>query len=85
VRFKPVNVADSQTFGAKTLFDIDLGYQITKNFQLSVGADNVLNTFPDPNTKANNISAGRFFYNRNVSQFGLNGGFYYGKLELTFF
>jgi iron complex outermembrane receptor protein len=74
-----------EDFGAKVLFDVDLGYQFTKNLQLSVGADNLLNTFPDKNTKPNNISLGRFIYNRNVTQFGLNGGFYYGKLELTFF
>ena len=85
VRFRPVISTDAQTFGAKTLFDADLGYQFTKNFQLSVGADNIFNTFPDKNLKANNISLGRFVYNRNVTQFGLNGGFYYGKLELTFF
>ena len=74
-----------ELFGAKTLFDVDLGYQFTKNFQLSVGADNVFDTFPDKQTKASNISSGRFIYSRNVSQFGQNGGFYYGKLELTFF
>ena len=72
-------------FGAKVLFDADLGFQFSKNLQLTVGADNLLNTFPDKNTKAANISSGRFIYNRNVSQFGLNGGFYYAKLELTFF
>jgi iron complex outermembrane receptor protein len=76
---------DAQTFSPKTLFDADLGYQFTKNFQLTIGADNIFNTFPDQNTKPNNISLGRFIYNRNVTQFGLNGGFYYGKLELTFF
>lgn len=85
VRFKPALIAGDETFGAKVLFDADLGFQFTKNLQLSVGGDNLLNTFPDKNTKAGNISAGRFIYNRNVSQFGLNGGFYYAKLELTFF
>jgi iron complex outermembrane receptor protein len=74
-----------EEFSGKTLFDVDLGYQFTKNLHLSVGADNVLNTFPDQNTKASNISFGRFIYSRAVSQFGQNGGFYYGKLELTFF
>lgn len=85
VRYRPANVKDDQTFDPKTLFDVDLGYQFTKNLQLTVGADNVFDTFPEKNEKANNISFGRFIYNRNVSQFGLNGGFYYGKLELTFF
>ena len=37
------------------------------------------------NITANNQSSGRFVYNRNVSQFGMNGGFYYTKLEMTFF
>ena len=85
VRYKPDLIADTETFGAKVLFDADLGYQFTKNLQLTVGGDNLLNTFPDKNTRPNNISAGRFIYNRNVSQFGWNGGFYYGKLELTFY
>jgi iron complex outermembrane receptor protein len=85
VRYRPDIVLDSQTFKPKTLFDAELGYQFTKNLQLTVGGDNVFNTFPDKNTKPNNISSGRFVYNRNVNQFGLNGGFYYGKLELTFF
>jgi iron complex outermembrane receptor protein len=85
VRFKPASLPDSQTFGAKTLFDVDLGYQFTKNLNLTVGADNVFDTYPDRNITANNISFGRFVYNRNVTQFGMNGGFYYTKLELTFF
>jgi len=90
VRYKPQaaapnGFANDEVFGAKVLFDVDLGYQFTKNLQLTVGADNLLNTFPDKNTKPANISAGRFIYNRNVSQFGQNGGFYYAKLELTFF
>ena len=85
VRYKPDNVADSQTFTPKALFDAELGYQITRNMQLTVGGDNVFDTYPDKNTKANNLFNNRFLYNRNVSQFGMNGAFYYGKLELTFF
>jgi iron complex outermembrane receptor protein len=85
VRYRPVAVTDSQTFSPKTLFDAELGYQVTKNVQLTVGGDNVFDTFPDKNLKANNTLNGRLFYNRNVSQFGMNGAFYYGKLELTFF
>jgi iron complex outermembrane recepter protein len=85
VRYQADATVNDELFGAKTLIDLDLGYQFTKNVHFSVGADNVLNTFPDKQTKASNISAGRFIYSRAVSQFGQNGGFYYGKLELTFF
>jgi len=85
VRYRPDLPTDSQTFSPKTLFDAELGYQITKNMQLTVGGDNLFNTFPDQNTKANNLFNNRLIYNRNVSQIGMNGSFYYGKLELTFF
>ena len=84
VAYKPDNPANDETFGAKVLFDVDLGYQFTKNAYFAVGADNLFNTFPDRQTKEANISFGRFLYSRNISQFGLNGGFYYGKLQLNF-
>jgi iron complex outermembrane receptor protein len=85
VLFKPDNPANDEEFGAKVLFDVDIGYQINKNVFFAIGGDNVFNTFPDQQTKAANISEGRFRYSRNVSQFGQNGGFYYAKLQLTFF
>ena len=85
VYYKPDNAANDEAFGAKVLFDVDLGYQTTKNLYIGIGADNLLNTFPDPQRKDANTSFGRFIYSRNVSQFGMNGGFYYGKLQLTFF
>ena len=84
VFFKPDNTADDESFGAKVLFDALVGYQVTKSVRFSLGADNLLNTFPDKQTKADNISAGRFIYSRNVTQFGQMGGYYFGKLELTF-
>jgi iron complex outermembrane receptor protein len=85
VYYKADNPANDETFGAKLLFDVDFGYQATKNVYVGVGADNLFNTFPDRQTKDANISFGRFIYSRNVSQIGMNGGFYYGKLQLTFF
>ena len=85
VYYRPDNAMNDEVFGAKVLVDADLGYQITKNVMVAVGADNLFNTFPDRQTKDANISFGRFIYSRNVSQFGQNGGFYYGKLQLTFF
>ncbi len=84
VEYRPDNAADDENFGAKVLFDAAIGYQVSKSVHFALGADNLLNTFPDKQTKADNISFGRFIYSRNVMQFGENGGFYYGKLELSF-
>jgi iron complex outermembrane receptor protein len=85
VYYKPDLPDNDEEFGAKTLFDAEAGYQLTAGLRLSVGAENVFNTYPDKNTKAANISSGRFIYSRNVSQFGWNGGFYYAKLRLMLF
>jgi iron complex outermembrane receptor protein len=75
---------NDELFRAKTLFDLGLGVPLAKNVQLTLGADNVFNAFPDKQTDPVNINLGRFVYSRFVSQFGMNGGFYFGKLELTF-
>jgi iron complex outermembrane receptor protein len=85
VYYKPDLPENDEEFGAKTLFDAEVGYELTPSLRLSVGAENVFNTYPDKNTKPANTSSGRFVYNRNVSQFGWNGGFYYAKLRLLLF
>jgi iron complex outermembrane receptor protein len=84
VAYKADNPANDESFGAKTLYDLDIGYQPSKYLRLSIGADNLFNTLPDQQTKEANISLGRFVYSRNVSQIGQNGGFYYGRLQLYF-
>jgi iron complex outermembrane recepter protein len=75
--------ANDETFGAKTLFDLDLGYRLSDGVRLGVGGSNIFNTFPDQQTKAFNRQLGRFIYSRRVTQFGMNGGFYYARLQLT--
>ncbi len=83
VLYKPDNKLNDETFAPKVLADIALEVQLVKSLRLTLGADNVFNTFPDKQTKDANISSNRFIYSRNVSQFGQNGGFYYTKLEAT--
>ncbi|TMQ04185.1 MAG: TonB-dependent receptor [Deltaproteobacteria bacterium] len=75
---------NDELFRAKTLFDVSLGIPLARRAQLTLGADNVFNTFPDKQKDPANINLGRFIYSRFVTQFGMNGGFYFGKLELLF-
>ncbi|HYT03844.1 MAG TPA: TonB-dependent receptor [Gemmatimonadales bacterium] len=79
----PTDPTLDEHFGAKTLFDVDLSYQLRGGVRLGVGGSNVFNTYPDPQVKAANVSFGRFVYSRRVTQFGMNGGFYYTRLQLT--
>ncbi len=51
--------------------------------RLAVGGSNLFNTYPDQQVKPANVSFGRFIYSRSVTQFGMNGGFYYARLALS--
>ena len=90
VQYKPTNTDNDETFSAKTLIDLSAAYNISRQVELTVGANNALNTFPDkhcnnlagPGNSCSNYSSGRFPYSRRVTQFGMNGGFYYASLRL---
>ena len=79
----PTNPANDEHFSAKTLCDLDLSYELRGGVRVAVGGSNIFNTFPDQQKKAANISFGRFIYSRRVTQFGMNGGFYYARLQLS--
>ena len=79
----PTDPTLDEQFGAKTLFDLDLSYELRPGLRLALGGENIFNTYPDPQVKPANISFGRFIYSRRVTQFGMNGGFYYGRLQLS--
>jgi iron complex outermembrane recepter protein len=83
IQYKPTNPDNDETFSAKTLLDVDLSYEILKGVGLSVGANNILNTFPDEHQKDSNRSGERFIYSRRVTQFGMNGAFYYGRIQFS--
>ena len=81
IHYKPTNDTLDETFAAKVVLDLDLAYDIWEGVRLSVGANNLLDTFPDEHENPSNRSDGRFVYSRRVTQFGTNGGFYYGRLS----
>ncbi len=83
IQYKPTNPDYDETFSAKTLLDVDLSYEILKGVGLSIGANNILNTFPDEHQKDANRSGERFIYSRRVTQFGMNGAFYNGRIQFS--
>ncbi len=78
----PTNPANDERFGAKTLADLDLAYEVWSGLRVGVGGNNIFNDYPDPQVKGANINAGRFIYSRRVTQFGMNGGFYYARVQV---
>jgi iron complex outermembrane receptor protein len=72
-----------QVYGSKVITDFSVSYKITSGLRASVGANNLLDVYPDetidPATRASN----QFIYSRRATQFGFNGRYVFGRLELT--
>lgn len=75
----------SQTFGAKTIFDVVITYNAMKNLAISAGANNFTDVYPDK-VLSNYASyfTGQTPYTRNAGQFGFNGAFYYLNATVNF-
>lgn len=83
----------SQTFGSEFVFDLEVSYEINENFTLSAGAQNIFSNYPDKYSNTNGTlgpvyasTGGRFTGDiyPDVSPFGFNGGFWYGKVAFKF-
>ncbi|WDS37595.1 TonB-dependent receptor [Pseudoxanthomonas sp.] len=73
--------ANDQTYAAKWLVDLTASYKPTSQWTLTLGVDNVFDTYPDKNWYVNSTS-GVFPYS-NYSPFGFNGAYAYGKVAYT--
>jgi iron complex outermembrane receptor protein len=70
--------------------DLELAYQVTDSVRLSAGANNLFNRYPSGKNqdllaayRAGNDNSAVAIYPR-FSPFGINGGYYYGKLSFNF-
>ncbi len=70
------------TYGAKVITDASVAYRLNDNLAVTIGANNLLDVYPDEVPEAYNYG-GQFRFSRRVSQFGFNGRYVFGKLELT--
>jgi iron complex outermembrane receptor protein len=73
--------SSDQSYGAKWITDVEVGYDVTDTTRLSAGAYNVFDVYPDRNTVPNTI--GSSIYGSN-SPFGAYGGYYYARLGVKF-
>ncbi|MCO6488262.1 MAG: TonB-dependent receptor [Phaeodactylibacter sp.] len=75
-------VANQQVFSGKVITDLSAGYQLAKGINLTIGANNLLDIYPDENIPANQGS-GQFLYSRRSQQFGFMGRFAFARLIFT--
>lgn len=78
--FRDGSLDGLEDFGAKVLFDAELGYRFNA-VNVSFGARNLMNTYPDQVTVADNTNNGTFIY-PGASPFGYNGRFVYVRSEI---
>ncbi len=81
-----------QTFAAKTIFDLNVTYAFSEALSLTLGANNLFDTYPDKwknrrdgaTGEAASYSNGQTPYTRNANQFGFNGSYYYLTANVNF-
>ncbi|MCB0265929.1 MAG: TonB-dependent receptor [Calditrichaeota bacterium] len=70
-----------ETFTAKVIADLEIGYTIMKGVGLAIGANNLLDTYPDKQLKINSFN-GIFPYD-GLSPFGFFGRSIYSRLTVN--
>ncbi len=86
------DVTLQQEFSSKIVTDLSVSYKLNKNLNAAIGANNLLDVYPDkaaldlnPNLAGNqnNQSLGRFEWSRRSQQFGIGGRFMFARLSFT--
>ncbi|MBT8283829.1 MAG: TonB-dependent receptor [Flavobacteriaceae bacterium] len=77
-------VANQQDFGTKIVTDLSVGFKASNELTLTVGANNILDVYPDRADPAfGNRSGGRFDWSRRSQQFGIAGRFLFARLSFS--
>ncbi len=75
-------VPNDIVLGEKTLVDLEGRFDISDSIRLAIGAENLLDEYPDPNTPLANPTGTTSF--SNYSPFGRSGRFVYGRVSYKF-
>jgi iron complex outermembrane receptor protein len=82
------NINRQQVFANKIVTDLSVGYTIIPGLSLTVGANNILDVFPDRAAQdldgGNNRSSGRFDWSRRAQQFGIGGRYLFARVSFNF-
>lgn len=72
-----------QTWSGKWLADVALGYRFSDKARVVIGADNVFDTYPDKWDRTTGAPFPQlgFTYGWETLPFGVNGGYYYARLD----
>ncbi len=69
-------------YGGKLITDLTVGYNVNETLRFTVGANNLLDIYPDEADDAFR-SSGRFIYSRRSTQFGTGGRYLFARMNIT--
>jgi len=69
--------------GTAYITDLDIGYNLTDKIKVNIGGNNLFNVYPNKISPAiyQNLNYDQYSH---VSPFGINGGYYYAKINYSF-
>jgi len=83
--YKEVNDANDRSldrvYGAKWIADLDLGYNLTHDLNIAIGAKNLFDTYPKKQGVPSSTMVSSY---GTYSPFGFTGGYYYTRLTYAF-
>ncbi|HEX5345376.1 MAG TPA: TonB-dependent receptor [Duganella sp.] len=74
----------AQRFGAVWTLDVEAQYKLNKQLTFSVGADNLLDRYPQRVRETNNATYGGALPYNFINPIGVNGAYFYGRIRYTF-
>ncbi len=77
--FDELITAATDTYGARFVNDLVIGYQLNENLKINVGSNNLLNVYPDQQDDW--TEAGGYW---DSVQMGFSGAYYFARLDFNF-
>lgn len=82
LRVDGTEVTPDAIYGAKIITDLTITKKVSDDFAITVGANNLLDVYPDENREGG-TSGDQFVFSRRTSQFGYSGRFLFARLKLS--
>ena len=73
------DVGDEHDYPGRFIVDAELALDLSNNASVTIGAQNLLNTYPDVSPNALNVGA----QYPESTPFGFNGGYYYVRMNYS--
>ncbi len=75
-------VSDDAVYGGKVVTDLSFSAKVLENLNITIGANNLLDVYPDEN-RAGGTAGDQFVYSRRTSQFGYSGRFLFARINFS--